>query len=525
MQNHTAESLYATGEGNRTNFLDTARVASKLTIPYVMPDEGHGPHTRLTTAFQGIGARGVNNLASKLLLALLPPNAPFFRLSIDEFVLAEEGAPPEAITEIEQTLQKVEESMMDEVSAQSYRVGIHEALKHLIVTGNALLYMPDEGGLRVFHLDRYIIKRDPMGNVLHIATKETIAYAALSPEMQDAIAGFNKDITSECDLYTAIVRIDGKYEVFQDIKGIPMPTQGSYALDKSPFIPLRFSKIDGEDYGHGYVEEYLGDLQSLEKLTQAIVEGSAAAAKVLFLVNPNGTTRARTLAESPNGAITQGNAADVSVLQLNKFNDFRVAQDTITTIKDRLGHAFLLTSGVVRNAERVTAEEIRMLSLELESALGGLYSLLSNELQLPLINRLMIVMNRNARLPKLPKDIIKPVIITGVEALGRGHDLQKLDLFLQGAAEVVGPEAVAKFVNVGEYFSRRATALGIKTIGLVKTAEELAAEQQQAQQQQQQQSMMQSLGPNAIKAFSDQASSIREQAPQQEEEGQPSEVQ
>ena len=507
--NETAEQLYTKCEGDRWSYLDRARTCSKLTLPYIMPEDGFGTHSRLETPFQGIGARGVNNLAAKLLLALLPPNAPFFRLNIDEYLLAQEGAPEETITEIERTLQRVEESGMDEISAQSYRVGVHEALKHLIVTGNALLYMPDEGGLRVFHLDRYIIKRDAMGNIIHIATKETISYAALPEEMKESLAAYDKSPTDKCDLYTAVYRHDNEYHVFQDIKGIRMPTEGVYPLDKCPFIPLRFSKIDGEDYGRGYIEEYLGDLQSLEKLTQAIVEGSSAAAKVLFLVNPNGTTRARTLAESPNGAITQGNAADVSVLQLNKFNDFRVAQETINTIKDRLGHAFLLSSGVVRNAERVTAEEIRMLSMELESALGGLYSLLSNEMQLPMVNRLLDVMNKNKRIPKLPKDLVNPVIITGVEALGRGHDLQKLDLFLQGAMQTVGGEAVIQVLNVTEYFSRRATALGIKTAGLIKTQEELQAEQEAAMQVQEQQQAMQSMAPSVIKAASDQMSNIR----------------
>ena len=289
--------------------------------------------------------------------------------------------------------------------------------------------------------------------------------------------------------------------MFQDINGVRVPeTEGTFDIDKAPFIALRFSKIDGEDYGRGYVEEYLGDLQSLESLTQAIVEGSAIAAKTLFLVNPNGTTRAKVLAESPNGAIVQGNAADVTVLQTQKANDFRVAQETINVIKERLGQAFLLTSGVVRNADRVTAEEIRMLSQELESALGGLYSLLSNELQLPLVNRLLQVLNKTKKLPKLPKDVVNPVIITGVEALGRGNDLQKLDLFLAGAAQIVGAETVAQFINVNEYFARRATALGIKTDGLVKDAEAMQAEQEQAQQMQ----LMQKAAPAGVKALSEQ---------------------
>ena len=60
--------------------------------------------------------------------------------------------------------------------------------------------------------------------------------------------------------------------------------------------------IDGEDYGRGFIEEYLGDLRSLEALTQSIVPGSAASAKVLFLVRPNGTTKTANLAKAPNGA-------------------------------------------------------------------------------------------------------------------------------------------------------------------------------------------------------------------------------
>jgi hypothetical protein len=212
------------------------------------------------------------------------------------------------------------------------------------------------------------------------------------------------------------------------------------------------------------------------------------------MVNPNGTTRSRTLAEAPNGAIVQGSEGDVSVLQLNKFNDFRTAQTTMQGITDRLSQAFLLTSGVVRDAERVTAEEIRMLGQELEAALGGLYSLLSQELQLPIVTRLMDKMSKEKRLPKLPKDIVKPTIVTGVEALGRGNDLQRLDLFLAGANQVVGPQAVTQYLNVNDYFKRRATALGIETEGLIKTEEEI----QQAMQQAQMMEMAQKLGAPAV---------------------------
>ena len=62
-------------------------------------------------------------------------------------------------------------------------------------------------------------------------------------------------------------------------------------------------KNAGESYGRSLCEEVLGDLNSLESLSKAIVEGSLISAKAMFLVNPNGVTRADTLARAENGAI------------------------------------------------------------------------------------------------------------------------------------------------------------------------------------------------------------------------------
>jgi len=291
----------------------------------------------------------------------------------------------------------------------------------------------------------------------------------------------------------------GKYwHIHQEIQNVPIPdSYGKYPKDKNPFIPLRFSRVDGESYGRGLVEEYLGDLRSLEALTQAIVEGSAAASKILFMVRPNGTTRINTLAKSPSGAIVQGDANDVSTLQLEKSQDFRIALDTITQIRDRLSFAFLLNSSVQRNAERVTAEEVRFMAQELESALGGVYSVLSQEFQLPLINILMEKLTKQKKMPKFPKGIVKPQVITGIEALGRGQDLNKLSQFLQ-FLQPLGPEAIMSNLNLDDYIDRLGASLGIDTSGLVKTPEQKQAEQQ-AQMEQQQQMMQQQMMQDVVK--------------------------
>ena len=294
----------------------------------------------------------------------------------------------------------------------------------------------------------------------------------------------------------------GKYwHIHQEVNRIPIPdSYGKFPKDKNPFIPLRFSRVDGESYGRGLVEEYLGDLRSLEALTAAIVEGSAAAAKVLFLVRPNGTTRINVLANSPSGAIVQGDANDVSTLQLDKYNDFRIALETITQIRDRLSFAFLLNSSVQRNAERVTAEEVRFMAQELESALGGVYSVLSQEFQVPLVNLLLQKMVKDKKIPKFPKDKIKPQIVTGIEALGRGQDLNRLAQFLEYLAPL-GPEAIMNNLNLDDYIDRLGASLGIDTGGLIKSQEQKQQEQmirQQQAQQMSQQQMMQDAVKGAV---------------------------
>lgn len=492
--NGTAAHLYSELETQRDSYLLRGRDCSRLTLPTLLPDEGASEVTKFPTPFQGMGARGVNHLAASLLMSLLPPNQPFFRLVLDEEAVRALGEVEEYKTEIDQTLSSIERAVMQEIETLAIRSAVFEALKHLIVTGNALVYLGEEG-IRVFHLDRYVVKRDPSGKVLKIVVKETVSPIELPEEAQPLVQ--NKRATEDSvDLYTCIHNTGkGRYEAYQEVMGQRLPSSyGSYKEDSMPWLALRMNRVDGESYGRGYVEEYLGDLRSLEGLTQAIVEGSAAAAKVLFLVNPNGMTRADVLAKSPNGAIREGMASDVSTLQLQKQADFGVALQAISGIRERLNYAFLLAESTIRNAERVTAEEVRLTTAAVERQLGGIYSILAQEFQLPLVNRLMDSMSRKKKLPRVPKEFVKPMIVTGIDALGRGNDLVKLDALLAGVAQTFGPQAVAQYINAGEYLARRAAALGIDTKGLIKSQEDMANEGNRAMMA----NMTEKLGPSVV---------------------------
>ena len=492
--NTTAKERYNKLIENRQHYLDRARECSEITIPSLIPDDGFESSSELYTPFQSVGARGVNNLASKLLLLLLPPNAPFFRLSLSGASKEELEQQKELQSEVEKSLGKIEREVHNKIEQLALRVSVFEALKHLIVGGNVLTYLPKKGNMRVFGITQYVCRRDEEGTLIEVIIKESVSPVALDEDTRNQL-GKDPDYKTddECELYTHIYKLDEKkYYVCQEVNGIKLPESiGTYPIDNMPYQALRMVRVDGEDYGRGYVEEFLGDLKSLEGLSQSLVESSAAASKIVFMVRPNAVTRKKDLAQTRNGDIITGSSDDVSVLQSDKQYDLQIVERSIGRLEERLAYAFLLNSAIQRNAERVTAQEIRYMAEQLEMAMGGIYSLLSQEFQLPLVQVLMKRMSDSKEIPTLPKNSVKPTIVTGVEALGRGNDLQKLREFVAeiGNLAQISPEVVQS-LNPSDLLTRVATSLGIDTEGLMKSQEQLAQEQEAQQQQMQQQQMM-----------------------------------
>ena len=519
----TAKQRYDRLSSSRSQFLNSARQAADLTLPYLIREDEHFTKgaLKLPTPWQSTGAKGVVTLASKLMLALLPPQTSFFKLQVNDANLPQELG-PQIRSELDLSFAKIERTIMESIAASSDRVIVHQALKHLVVAGNALIFMGKDG-LKLYPLNRYVIDRDGNGNVIEIVTKETISkkllkkfYPDYKEDEPESVVDDSSDQNDECDIYTHVTLDNNRWVWHQEVYGKVLPkSMGKSPLDANPWLVLRFNHVDGEVYGRGRVEEFIGDLKSLEALSQAIVEGSAAAAKVVFTVSPSSTTKPQTLAKAGNGAIIQGRPDDIGVVQVGKTADFQTAYQMIGSLTQRLSEAFLILN--VRDSERTTAEEVRMTQLELEQQLGGLFSLLTVEFLVPYLNRKLSVAQRTGEIPRLPKgDVVKPTIVAGINALGRGQDRESLGQFLTVIAQTMGPEAIQQHINPEEVIKRLAAASGIDVLNLVKSMEELQQEQQAAMQQQQAM-MQQQQAPQmaAVEQKREQAMMQQEQTPPQ----------
>lgn len=474
----TAKDRFTTLNGKRDQVLQRGRDCADLTIPALMPPEGSDENTNLSTPYQSLGSRGVNNLASKLRLALFPPGNPFFRFKIDDDTLAVIADQDTRVAnEIEGVMQDLENDALDELEQGSDAVILHSALKQLITVGNVLLHMPKDESSRIFRLQNYVVLRDASGNWFEIVAQERVSKYTLPKDIANGVAAAaSKDDDEEVVIYTHVKKEKDKAVWYQEINESKVPgSDGRSSYDDCPYIPLRWSALEDENYGRGHVEEYLGDLRSLEDLSKDLTSFSAAAAKVIFLDRPNSMTDLEALQEAESGEFVEGNIEDIGVLQLNKYHDFQVTKSQIDDLSLRLSHAFLLTTGTVRDAERVTAEEIRMQAQELEDVLGGVYTVLAAELQQKVVRRLIARLKHQGQFPTLPSGVVKPVIVTGFEALGRGHELNKLRAYFSDGIALYGERFMDEFDPVA-LADQLATHHNVDVEGLKKTPQQKQAE-------------------------------------------------
>jgi len=476
----TAKQRYTQLSTSRQSALERARSNSKLTIPGLVPEDGQDSNSTFDQPYQSLGARCINNLASWLLVTLFPPDQHFARLSVHEDTAKELGS---NLTTVKEALNRISSKAHLLVETSASRPVFMEVLRHLIVAGNALLYFPLDGGPpRMFRLDQFVVLRDERGGLL-----EAVVYERVYPSTLDeaTIAACKvqlekgKENDKLVDLYTHIKRVGDDVVHYQEINGIIVPgSEGKAPADSAGWMALRWQAIPGSDYGRAHVSEYVGDLMSLEDLNKAIIQFAAVASRIVHIVDPNAMIDVEELNNAETGDYVTGYVDKIKALQLDKTMDFSVASQVAERIELRLSHAFMLQSGTVRNAERVTAEEIRAMAQELENVLGGVYTVLSAEFQLPLIRRILWVLIRNGEAPELPKTV-QPTIVTGFEALGRNHAANKLRMWMQDMTNIYGPQTVASITDPSEVGKRFADSYGIEDVeSLIKGADQVAQERQ-----------------------------------------------
>lgn len=484
----------------KQSFIRRCEQYSKWTLPWLFAPDSISDSDRVPSiekSYGSIGAQCVNHVSNRLAEVLFPSNRPFFRAKLGDKTRALAEANGVGTADLDAALGKIEMDSMQTTHVAKHRASVAESLKHLVVTGNVCQFYntdPVDGGLVpvVYTLKNFSVVRGFTGVVLELITRDTKLMGSLDGKVKDVLKqhGHNDD-NAELALYTHI-KFDpkrGLYSVKQAVEECDLEGESLVAPHALPWITLTWNRLEGEHYGRGLVEDYENDFNAYQTYTRSQSLMVSMMADVKRLMSGQCSIDPIEFDSAEPGTTFVAEPGDIHYAEMSgKQFDMAALTSKINQIEQRLSSAFMLTSASVRQAERVTAEEIRMQIRELETSLGGVYSKLAAEWQLPLARLLLRASGID------PKLDITPLIITGMDAMSRNAETDAVYMVFNDLAMLANLGPMARWVDEGKYLTFCCSNRGVDATKMFRSAAEV---QQMDMQQQQQQAAMQEEQQNA----------------------------
>lgn len=485
-------------DADRQNGLEIARVCASLTLPALLPPQDQTQDIKLPENFQSDGALGVANMTGKMLLALFPPDFPWFELDLSPEIRHDPGISEERKADIEgelflrevqiaATLESADLIPKDNRRAGGFRTSKRSALQQIITTGECLEYLGPDYRLRSFRRDRYVTLRDSCGDVLYHTIVETIDPLSLKPKYLEK-AHLDADELAEKPVHERMVEIytnvawqpvKRSWLIRQEVNGhIINETEEKI----SPYFCTPFDLVEGENYGRGYVERNLGDLRSLDNMELHRLNMLAAASKVLWILDNSSNVRNADLAKPSGsvirGRVVDGKVVDIALLHADNIREYSMLTEGIASKKKSVGRAFMMESSVQPQGDRVTRYQVQRIAMELEGVLGGVYAPIAEMQQLPLLRRTVYQLTKDKLMQPMPRDAIQIKALTGIAALARASKASDV-VDLVTAIQSLGPQAMRR-INEGVLINVLARYKSIDEPNLIKSDEQLKQEEQQA---------------------------------------------
>lgn len=506
MKPETLAEMYARLSIAREPVLARARTYCEYVMPYLLPPLGATDATPLVEPFSSTAARGATSLTNKLLLSLFPVNTSFIRLEPDLLELASIAqADPAAKDEIVEALRTSEDAATKEIERRGWRPSLHHALLLDVITGNhGMWFRKKDDALSVYGLDQYVAAWDSEGSMTEMIVCERINYRLIPEHVRSLMSpkdseGRDYTSSSELSIFSGVVlQSGGKFRFWQEVGGAEIPGSSEDGIDplRSPLRAVRYTVARAQDYGRGRVEVFSGDIKSLDGLSQALLEASAVCARVVFGVKPTSYSSITELNRTANGGYIHMAEGDVFAVSVDKYADLQVVRQAREDLVASVSFAFLLNTSIQREAERVTAAEIAFMAQELEDTLGGAYSILKKELQLPIATMVLDSLEKSGRIPKLPSTV-RVNIVTGVEALGRNHELNRLGTAMQSVTAAGVPAEIAfQSIDATELVRRIFESSGVETRNLLRSRAEIQANADKASSE----ALVRNIAPDLVKS-------------------------
>jgi hypothetical protein len=454
---------------------------------------------KMNRVFDSTAINSTQRFSNRLQSGIFPPQRKWCKIEPGNDI------PPERKTEVQAVLDVYNEKMFSVIKQSNFDIAIGEFLLDLSVGTACMLVLPgdDIAPINFIPVPMFLVSYEEgaNGQVDKVYRKMRMKGESITQQWKDAELPesvkqrIDTKPTDDVDLLEATTydaeRGDWCYHVIDSSSREEIVYR---RMKSSPWVISRYMKVAGEIYGRGPLITALPDIKTLNKTLELVLKNASLAISGVYTAADDGVLNPQTVRITPGAIIPvarNGGPQGESLRALPRAGDFNVSQIVINDLRMNIKRILLDESLPPDNMSARSATEVVERMKELAQNLGSAFGRLINETMLPLVSRVLQVMDERG-LIDLPLRVNGlEVKVTPVAPLAMAQNMEEINSvvqFLQLTQSLGNEGALA--VKMGDLIDYLGDKLGVPAALRTSAAERAYLIEEQRKLAQQDQAMM-----------------------------------
>lgn len=454
---------------------------------------------KMNRVFDSTAINSTQRFSNRLQSGIFPPQRKWCKIEPGNDI------PADRKTEVQTVLDVYNEKMFAVIKQSNFDIAIGEFLLDLSVGTACMLVLPgdDIAPINFIPVPMFLVayEEGANGQVDKVYRKMRMKGESITQQWKDAELPesvkrrIDDKPTDDVDLLEATTydaeRGDWCYHVIDSASREELVYR---RMKSSPWVISRYMKVAGEIYGRGPLITALPDIKTLNKTLELVLKNASLAISGVYTAADDGVLNPQTVRITPGAIIPvarNGGPQGESLRALPRAGDFNVSQIVINDLRLNIKRILLDESLPPDNMSARSATEVVERMKELAQNLGSAFGRLINETMLPLVSRVLQVMDERG-LIDLPLRVNGlEVKVTPVAPLAMAQNMEEINSvvqFLQLTQSLGNEGALA--VKMGDLIDYLGDKLGVPAALRTSAAERAYLIEEQRKLAQQDQAMM-----------------------------------
>ena len=453
-----------------------------------------GGTKKMNRVFDSTAINSTQRFANRMQSGIFPPQRKWCRLEPGSDI------PEDRKAEAQGALDMYNDKLFDTLKQSNFDIAIGEFLLDLSVGTAVMMVQPgdDINPINFIPVPQFLvsIEEGANGQIDNVYRRMRIKGESIQrqwPEAkipQDLQTKIDNKPTEDIELIEATILDQKRGDYCYHVIHKESKTELVYKRMKySPWIVSRYAKVAGEVYGRGPLITALPDIKTLNKVKELILKNASLSISGVYTAADDGVLNPNTVKIMPGAIIPvarNGGPQGESLKPLPRAGDFNVSQLIINDIVANIKRILLDESLPPDNMSARSATEVVERMKELSQNLGSAFGRLINETMIPLVSKMLQVMDERGIISLPLKVNGLEVKISPVAPLAMAQNMDDIQNILQYAqiAQQAGPQGQMT-IKVDEMMDYIAEKLGVPQRLRPTPQERMMMQQQMAQMAQQ----------------------------------------